>query len=43
MDELLRDLLSLSPEGLSLFVSHIAALDNRDMPALPSAPQEANA
>lgn len=38
-DELVRDLLALSPEDLSLFSAYIAALDSRDTPALPSEPQ----
>ena len=42
-DELVNDLLSLSPEGLSLFSAYIAALESRDTPALLSAPPAANA
>lgn len=41
-DELVNDLLSLTPEGLSLFSAYISALENQDMPALPSAHQVAD-
>ena len=42
-EELIRDLMLLSPEGISLFSAYIAALENQDTPALPSAPQAAGA
>ena len=35
--ELIQDLMLLSPEGLSLFVLRIAALESQGTPALPSA------
>ena len=40
--ELIQDLMSLSPEGLSLFSAYIAALGSRDTQALTSAPQAAD-